>query len=574
MECCYNAKQALFLVSLCMVAKLGVAQLASVKNINTTPCSAAMLLCSPSCHDISSMPSNLAAGNGKLYFFAKDNTSTEIWESDGSPAGTLKISNIGNNYSAPSNMLYYNDNLYFTAQSTLYGQELFRFNLKSKTYFIIDIYLGSGGSNPTELTLCNNYLVFAAAVKNSVTDFGRELVFYDGNTLYVKDLRVGTAGSSPAFVTVLNNQLYFSADGNKDGLEKGIELWNDLGILTSVPQRKTDIASGTSSSNPRNMTLVGDYVYFTATDPSLGAELCRFNIVTNAYELIDLYAGGYGSAPEYLVELEGKVFFSADINTAAQPNRGRELASYTGTTLGVADLVKGSGSSNPSNLFKLGTTLYYVANKTVNDVSYGYELWKRAANNSSTTLVKDINSGINSSLPSNLIAIGDTLFFMAFNNNQWELWKTSGTAASYAGDLNGPSAGSGLFVVGNLTSVASTLFFTADNGSQGTELWKYVSGTNLLGRMDEESEACSTCHSSEQEQAGNTILLYPNPAREWLFVQSAESVQRIIVLDLQGVELVRKERENKVDISVLPRGMYWADVTSETKRERKKFIVE
>jgi ELWxxDGT repeat protein len=68
--------------------------------------------------------------------------------------------------------------------------------------------------------------------------------------------------------------------------------------------------------------------------------------------------------------------------------------------------------------------------------------------------------------------VGSTLFFTANDGvNGTELWKSDGTAAGtvLVKDINPLSFGT---YPSNLTAVGSTLFFTADDGVNGTELWK------------------------------------------------------------------------------------------------------
>ena len=159
---------------------------------------------------------------------------------------------------------------------------------------------------------------------------------------------------------------------------------------------------------------------------------------------------------------------------------------------------------------------------------HGQELWKTDGTEAGTVLVKDINPGGMSNGydydPTTLTAVGGTLFFTADDGiHGQELWKrrhagrapswsrtsppaTATTAAPAVSDLHRPSAGrcssppttaptarscgsdgteAGTVLVkdinpGNdsslfpayLTAVGGTLFFTADDGVHGQELWK------------------------------------------------------------------------------------------------------
>ena len=88
------------------------------------------------------------------------------------------------------------------------------------------------------------------------------------------------------------------------------------------------------------------------------------------------------------------------------------------------------------------------------------------------TLLKDINPGSASSNLCYLTNVENTLFFAANNGIKgMELWKTDGTEAGtvLVKDIYNGSASSS---IGYLTQVNSKLFLVANNGVTGTELWK------------------------------------------------------------------------------------------------------
>ena len=87
-------------------------------------------------------------------------------------------------------------------------------------------------------------------------------------------------------------------------------------------------------------------------------------------------------------------------------------------------------------------------------------------------LVKDINPGDAGSQPSEMIDVNGTLFFTADNGTHGcELWKSDRTTVGtvMVKDIWAGSTGSS---PDNLTDVNGTLFFTADDGTHGGELWK------------------------------------------------------------------------------------------------------
>ena len=94
-----------------------------------------------------------------------------------------------------------------------------------------------------------------------------------------------------------------------------------------------------------------------------------------------------------------------------------------------------------------------------------------------TVLVEDINPGSSygspaSSYPDDLTAVGGTLFFSADDGEHGrELWKSDGTAEGTV-LVEDIWAGPNVSFPDRLTAVGETLFFTANDGEHGRELWK------------------------------------------------------------------------------------------------------
>ncbi|WP_395076819.1 ELWxxDGT repeat protein [Flavobacterium sp.] len=142
----------------------------------------------------------------------------------------------------------------------------------------------------------------------------------------------------------------------------------------------------------------------------------------------------------------------------------------------VKDINPGTNTSfnYRPGLTAIGSTLYFSASDGTN----GVELWKSDGTDAGTVMVKDINlSGSGSSYgsaPLNLTNINGTLFFTANNGiNGRELWKSDGTEAGTVmiKDLN-PSHTDDIGFIYKLINFNGTLFFSANANNNGTELWK------------------------------------------------------------------------------------------------------
>jgi ELWxxDGT repeat protein len=161
----------------------------------------------------------------------------------------------------------------------------------------------------------------------------------------------------------------------------------------------------------------------------------------------------------------------------------------------VADIVPGADSSWPGEKVAIGSTLFFTAHTE----DHGVELWKSNGTPAGTVLVKDINPGTwsytyngntytgpNSSSPLGLTAVGNTLYFSARTDAHGrELWKSDGTAAGtvMVKDV-APGGSSAVYSYERpIGAIGSTVYFAADDGVNGKELWKTdgtAAGTTLV----------------------------------------------------------------------------------------------
>ena len=149
-----------------------------------------------------------------------------------------------------------------------------------------------------------------------------------------------------------------------------------------------------------------------------------------------------------------------------------ELWKSDGTTNGTV-LVKGN-QLNPRFLTDVNGTVFLAGWDAVN----GRELWKTNGTEAGTVLVKDIMQGSGSSNPGGpnppqrMIKVNGLLFFTADNGTHGvELWKSDGTDAGTV-MVKDIVVGTGSPDIQNMTEMSGTLFFSANDGLNGNELWK------------------------------------------------------------------------------------------------------
>lgn len=211
--------------------------------------------------------------------------------------------------------------------------------------------------------------------------------------------------------------------------------------------------------------------------------------------------------PEHLIEFDNKLFFSGQILGA-----GRELLSYDGTEIKVELDLHPNGGADPTYLTEAGGRLYFL---TEYSNSGDMRLMQFDGSNSAVE-VDDIKAPFNNNYPQP-IAYGGKIYFPVYNdvNNEWELRSygdVGGTltldlvyvmpGASNACPMRGFSVvnnrlyfyGDGLGfleydgvnppqVASNSSSAFNSvsllyafnndIYFVADDGISGSELWKY-----------------------------------------------------------------------------------------------------
>ena len=147
---------------------------------------------------------------------------------------------------------------------------------------------------------------------------------------------------------------------------------------------------------------------------------------------------------------------------------GWELWRTNGTsTTSVKDINPGEDSSQPQNFTAFGDYLYFQAT----DGTTGNELWRTDGTEAGTTRVKDIN-GVGDSYPNEFTALGGFLYFHAEDGtNGYELWRTNGTEAgtTRVKDIN---LGVDSSYPAHPTAFGDYLYFRATDGTTGDELWR------------------------------------------------------------------------------------------------------
>jgi ELWxxDGT repeat protein len=252
-----------------------------------------------------------------------------------------------------------------------------------------------------------------------------------------------------------------------------------------------DLNPGSDGSYPSNFTAVANAVYFSAYTFDTGRELWKYDganvslaadINNTSHDVGGGLLEGNSSNPNSLTVFDGKLYFSA-----FDPRRGGELWRYDGLNASrvtdispdANDTIKASPNSSwPTQMTVLNNLLLFSANSgtTIDN----YELWQYDG-----TTVKPVSnihpdSGTNySSYPTGLTPFNNAVYFMADDGTHgYELWKYDGVKTTLM-DINPGGNQSSSYPKG-FRQFGNSLFFIAYTDANGFELWKTDGTTTSL----------------------------------------------------------------------------------------------
>jgi ELWxxDGT repeat protein len=457
-----------------------------------------------------SNPSNFVKVGSDIYFTTTtdDNAtvSTSLWKSNGTEAGTIKLSSMGQFGSLTD----YNGKLIFSGHQT------------STEPFYADIFITDGtaaGTVPLGLANLGNYP--PETIPGGLTVIGTK-IFY---TTYYGGLWVTSGGpptklTSDPYVHIMvaaGNQLFFVG---YDSIH-GAELWRSDGTVAGT-RMVEDINPGNGTSSPDQFAVRNGIAYFVAYDPGHGYELWRSNgtsagtyrikdIATNDTDINSLDIGD-------LVATTDAVYFTT----------GGGLWVTNGTSAGTYRLAEVEISSP---LIRSNNRIYFVSGNYNPLV-----LWKSDGTTESTGPVTDlVYTGFafyNFFDGLSYETIGDVFYFSFWGS---VLWRTDGTACGtfqVDGTNNYP---------GPMRALGNTLLFGFNDAAVGRELFRL--DTESIPDADCATLAASANGIEVRDEIGSGISSYPNPFNDSFTLSvKGDSNQSYAaeIIDLRGNAVERK----------------------------------
>lgn len=368
---------------------------------------------------------------GDLWIFTRKtaDNKVQLMVSDGTPSGTLPLLGASNELVNlnPKNLAIANGLVYFSGYDSTHGQELWSTDgTNANTQLVSDIKPGTGSSDPVGMIWLEDAVyVSADGVKSDGSSAGRELFFIDGNSaVLVKDINPN-GSSYPFYLTFFNDKLYFQAWDGETGAEGGNELWSSDGGFHGT-NRVKDLYPA-NHSYPANFTVVGDDLYFTTSttnDPHYGELWKTRGLAENTVEVGRTYHQQAGKLTAFADKL---------IYSAAVPDQAEIPWSAIATSDTHTDLTSLDSAKSPGLPVVLGNEIYF---KSVGSSGKDYELYSASAEDmSSPRLRAEINAN-GSSNPTDLIKLNGLILFTADDgDNGRELWRFDGSEASIVKEL-------------------------------------------------------------------------------------------------------------------------------------------
>lgn len=392
-----------------------------------------------------SIPSQLTAAGDRILFDARTSWSApkEVWESDGTAAGTVRHGSLPNCVFGQFFFLTVlpDGDPVFGCPGVSVSGLLFR----GTTGEPVRLTPETAGLGSYETEIFEGSVYFVAGDEET----GKELWKTDGTpggTELVADLQPGAESSAPSGFTVFQGRLWFAASSDGAG---GAELWSTDGT-----------AEGTTRvllpGDPREVSVLGAHLgrlWLAAEDDGHGRELWSTDGTAAGTRVFDLVPGPSSFSPLGVVSTGGRIFFSGA--TEAEP----ALWVSDGTEVGTQRL--GGAQMPPVSREEFIAPSYAVVGDRLFYQSTRGTLWQSDGTVAGTLPVTGPNG---EPVPGggSLAAFAGRLFFTW----QGRLWQTDGTPA-------GTTRVSDAFRdPGELTVAGPRLFFRATDSTHGIELWK------------------------------------------------------------------------------------------------------
>lgn len=405
-----------------------------------------------------STPRKLTTVGDTVYFLALgDGHTQKLWRADGQTTRPLVPAGVKAEDFWVSAKIAYQGRLYFKAQTPNQGQELWRTTRNGLEVELVPGFIpGRKAIAPGQLAVANGQLLFRGGASRN-----RELWKFDGKRVrMVKEINPGPDGSSPGYVTSLGKRIVFSAD---DGVHGG-ELWSSDGTAAGT-RMIHEITPGPEGTNMAWFNRVGRSVYFTAITPDVGLEPWRTNGLAGQL-VADLSPGDGWSHVQDFVRAGDYVYFTSDANlwrsNDAWPEAELEVVADPDPELG--NLTKGGIASANGRVYFVSSGWDPLGPPFI------YPRWSDGETIGSLTGPPVEQLPLYQNIPNSFTEFGGRTFFVINDvEHGSELQIVNGNRYRLFDDiLEGESSSRPR----DFARSKNYLYFTADDGLHGREVWR------------------------------------------------------------------------------------------------------
>jgi ELWxxDGT repeat protein len=378
--------------------------------------------------------------NGTLFFVARDpEHPLALWKSDGTTEGTILVKDIG----IGSDMANLDGHLFFL------GNGIQLWTSDGTTNGTVPVT--SVDTRATGLIAVGHQLFFHSFYqRNSPNKLWRS----DGTaagTVLLKEFASNWLHDYIGALTPVGDLLFFCYRN---------EIWKSDGTPDgTTPVKVVEVSYRLANLSNFNGTLFFsvDSVLWKSDGTPEGTVPIK-DVARTPGEFVYLHD---------FVDVSGTLMFGAHRRSSDMP---LELWKSDGTTAGT-ELV---------SEFDAEFLIYPVAiegwliGALATESNYGDELWKSDGTRAGTLLVRDINPGVASATPRRMTNVNGKVLFKATDGIHGdELWQSSGTAGGtlLVHDIVSGEGGSSPGQFSGFTVAGGFVFFDADDGSTGRELW-------------------------------------------------------------------------------------------------------